>query len=93
MLSDRHPTQIASLVSAAVDSRVDIDLSVAEPVWETPFMQLTRERKERQDAAVSLMRESEMTKSLSEIFGAQLDEESVRPGTDLQLQEQSGEQS
>jgi len=93
MLSDRHPAQIASLVSAAVKGSVDINLEVTAPVWETPGMQLTRERKERQTAAVSLMRESAMTKSLSEIFGAQLDEESVRPITDRQLHEQPGEQS
>ena len=93
MLSDRHPSLIAKLVSAVVEGSVDIDLSVAPPVWETPGMQLIRERKERQDAAVSLMRESAMTKSLSEIFGAQLDEASVQPITDLHLQQPPGEHS
>jgi len=88
MLSDRHPSQIASLVSAAIDSTIDVSLSVATPVWETPGMQLRRERKERQAAAVSLMRESAMTKSLAEIFGAQLDEDSVRPITELPTGEQ-----
>ena len=88
MLSDRHPSQIASLVSAAIDSTIDVSLSVAAPVWETPGMQLRRERKERQAAAVSLMRESAMTKSLAEIFGAQLDEDSVRPITELPTGEQ-----
>ena len=79
MLSDRHPAQIGSMVSEAVGYSVVINLDVAPPKWETPGMQLTRERKERQDAAVALMRESELVKSLTAIFGAQLDEETVRP--------------
>jgi len=88
MLSDGHPSQIARMVSAAVDSTVEIDLSIAAPVWETPGMQRARERKERQDAAVSLMRESAIAKSLGEVFGAQLDEESVRSISEIQPGEQ-----
>ena len=93
MLSDRHPAQIASLVSAATDTVVEVNLTVAEPLWETPGMQVTRERKERQEAAIALMRESAMVKSLEQIFGAQLDEASVRPITDaVPSQQHTGEQ-
>ena len=93
MLSDRHPAQIASLVSAATQRSVEVNLTVAEPLWETPGMQVTRERKERQEAAVALMRESAMVKSLEQMFGAQLDEASVRPITDaVSSQQHTGEQ-
>ena len=93
MLSDRHPAQIASLVSAATDTVVEVNLTVAEPLWETPGMQVTRERKERQETAIALMRESAMVKSLEQIFGAQLDEASVRPITDaVPSQQHTGEQ-
>ena len=93
MLSDRHPAQIASLISEATDSVVEVNLTVAEPLWETPGMQVTRERKERQDAAIALMRDSAMVKSLEQMFGAQLDEASVRPITDVvPSQQHTGEQ-
>lgn len=79
MLSDRHPAQIAGLLTEATDINVTVKLTTGTPTWETPGMQLRRERDERQAAAVQEMRDSAVVQSLASTFGAQLDESTVTP--------------
>lgn len=79
MLSDRHPGLIAKLLSEATDLAVSVKLTTGSPSWETPGMQMLRERHERQVAAVQEMRESAVVKSLLSSFGARLDESTITP--------------
>jgi len=79
MLSDRHPAQIASLLGAATNLSVTVKLTIGTPTWETPGMQMVRERNERQAAAVQELRASAVVHSLANTFGARLDESTVTP--------------
>ena len=78
MLSDRHPLQIARLLSELQGHEVQVKLQVAPPPWETPGMQLARERRERHAAAVQELKDSAITQSLLEAFGARLDESTIK---------------
>jgi len=79
MLSDRHPAQIASLLGDATNLAVTVQLTTDTPTWETPGMQMVRERNERQAAAVQELRASAVVHSLANSFGAWLDESTVTP--------------
>ncbi len=79
MLSDRHPAQIASLLGNATNLSVTVKLTTGTPTWETPGMQMVRERNERQAAAVEELRASAVMQSLATTFGARLDESTVIP--------------
>ena len=79
MLRDRHPGQIASLLSDATKLTVTVKLTTGTPSWETPGMQMLRERHERQVAAVQEIRDNAVVKSLLSSFGARLDESTIMP--------------
>lgn len=79
MLSDRHPREIAALVSAATAINVNVKLTTGTPTWETPGVQMLRERNERHVAAVQELRDSPVVKTLTSAFGARLDESTITP--------------
>lgn len=78
MLNSRHPLEMQNLLSAARGEAVSVHLTVEPLAWETPSIQLARERLELRQAAIAELRENADVVALLDAFGgAQLDESTI----------------
>ncbi len=56
-----------------------LKISIEEPEAETPTQKRSREGREKQQAAESSLKDDDNVRAMEEMFGATLDEKSIRP--------------
>lgn len=79
LLNQTQKDRLSDALETHFGKGTQLKISVEEPETETPSQKKAREEKERQQIAESSLKEDANVKAMEEIFGATLDEESIRP--------------
>ena len=79
LLNQTQKERLANALEVRFGKGTQLKISIEEPEAETPAQKKAREEKERQQVAESSLKGDANVKAMEEIFGATLDEESIRP--------------
>lgn len=79
LLNQTQKERLANALEMRFGKGTQLKISIEEPEAETPAQKKAREEKERQQVAESSLKGDANVKAMEEIFGATLDEESIRP--------------
>ena len=79
LLNQTQKERLANALEMRFGNGTQLKISIEEPEAETPAQKKAREEKERQQVAESSLKGDANVKAMEEIFGATLDEESIRP--------------
>ena len=79
LLNQTQKERLANALEIRFGKGTQLKISIEEPEAETPAQKKAREEKERQQVAESSLKGDANVKAMEEIFGATLDEESIRP--------------
>ena len=79
LLNQTQKDRLARALEMRFGKDMQLKISVEEPEAETPTQKRIREERERQQAAESSLKGDDNVRAMEEIFGATLDEKSIRP--------------
>jgi len=79
LLNQTQKERLANALGMRFGKGTQLKISIEEPEAETPAQKKAREEKERQKVAESSLKGDANVKAMEEIFGATLDEKSIRP--------------
>ena len=79
LLNQTQKERLANSLEMRFGKGTQLKISIEEPEAETPAQKKAREEKERQQVAESSLKGDANVKAMEEIFGATLDEKSIRP--------------
>jgi DNA polymerase-3 subunit gamma/tau len=79
LLNQTQKERLANALGTRFGKGTQLKISIEEPEAETPAQKKAREEKERQKVAESSLKGDANVKAMEEIFGATLDEKSIRP--------------
>ncbi len=79
LLNQTQKERLANALGTRFGKGTQLKISIEEPEAETPAQKKAREEKERQQVAESSLKCDANVKVMEEIFGATLDEKSIRP--------------
>jgi len=79
LLNQTQKERLANSLEMRFGKGTQLKISIEEPEAETPAQKKAREEKDRQQVAESSLKGDANVKAMEEIFGATLDEKSIRP--------------
>jgi len=79
LLNQTQKDRLSNALEVRFGKGIQLKISVEEPDAETPAQKTAREEREKQLAAESSLKEDDNVQALEEMFGATLDEKSIRP--------------
>ncbi len=79
LLNQTQKDRLSNALEMRFGKGIQLKISVEEPDAETPAQKKAREQRERQQAAESSLKEDDNVRAMEEMFGATLDEKSIRP--------------
>ena len=79
LLNQTQKDRLSNSLEMRFGKGTQLKITVEEPEIETPAQKKAREEKEKQQVAESSLKGDANVKAMEEIFGATLDEESIRP--------------
>ena len=79
MLNQTQKDRLSNALEMRFGKGTQLKISIEEPEAETPAEKRSREQRERQQAAESSLKEDDNVRAMEELFGATLDEKSIRP--------------
>jgi DNA polymerase-3 subunit gamma/tau len=79
LLNQTQKDRLSNALEMRFGKGMQLKISVEEPDAETPAQKKAREHRERQQAAESSLKEDDNVRAMEEMFGATLDEKSIRP--------------
>ncbi len=79
LLNHTQKGRLSNALEMRFGKGIQLKISVEEPDAETPAQKKAREQRERQQAAESSLKEDDHVRAMEEMFGATLDEKSIRP--------------
>ncbi len=79
LLDQTQKDRLANALQMRFGKDMQLNISVEEPDAETPAQKTVREQREKQQVAESSLRSDDNVQAMEEMFGATLDEKSIRP--------------
>jgi DNA polymerase-3 subunit gamma/tau len=79
LLNQTQKDRLSNALEMRFGKGTQLKISVEEPEAETPAQKKAREQRERQQAAESSLKGDDNVQAMEEMFGATLDEKSIRP--------------
>jgi len=79
LLNQTQKDRLSNALEMRFGKGTQLKISIEEPEAETPAEKKAREQRERQQAAESSLKGDENVRAMEEMFGATLDEKSIRP--------------
>jgi DNA polymerase-3 subunit gamma/tau len=79
LLNQTQKDRLASALEMRFGKDTQLKISIEEPEAETPAQMKAREEREKQQAAESSLKGDDNVRAMEEMFGATLDEKSIRP--------------
>jgi len=79
LLNQTQKDRLSNALEMRFGKGIQLKISIEEPVAETPAQKRAREDREKQQAAESSLKEDDNVRAMEEMFGATLDEKSIRP--------------
>ena len=79
LLNQTQKDRLSNALEMCFGKGTQLKISIEEPEAETPAQKRAREDREKQQAAESSLKEDDNVRAMEEMFGATLDEKSIRP--------------
>ena len=79
LLNQTQKDRLSNALEMRFGKGTQLKISIEEPEAETPTQKRSREEKEKQQAAESSLKGDDNVRAMEEMFGATLDEKSIRP--------------
>jgi DNA polymerase-3 subunit gamma/tau len=79
LLNQTQKDRLSNALEMRFGKGMQLKISIEEPEAETPAQKKAREEKEKQQAAESSLKGDDNVRAMEEMFGATLDEKSIRP--------------
>jgi len=79
LLNQTQKDRLSNALEMCFGKGIQLKISIEEPDAETPSQKRAREEREKQLAAEFSLKEDDNVRALEEMFGATLDEKSIRP--------------
>jgi DNA polymerase-3 subunit gamma/tau len=79
LLNQTQKDRLSNALEMRFGKGTQLKISIEEPEAETPAQKRDREGREKQQAAESSLKEDDNVRAMEEMFGATLDEKSIRP--------------
>jgi DNA polymerase-3 subunit gamma/tau len=79
LLNQTQKDRLSNALEMRFGKGTQLKISIEEPEAETPAEKKSREQREKQQAAESSLKEDDNVRAMEEMFGATLDEKSIRP--------------
>jgi len=79
LLNQTQKDRLSNALEMRFGKGMQLKISIEEPEAETPAQKRAREEREKQQAAESSLKEDDNVRAMEEMFGATLDEKSIRP--------------
>jgi DNA polymerase-3 subunit gamma/tau len=79
LLNQTQKDRLSNALEMCFGKGIQLKISIEEPDAETPSQKRAREEREQQLAAEFSLKEDDNVRALEEMFGATLDEKSIRP--------------
>ena len=79
LLNQTQKDRLSNALEMRFGKGTQLKISIEEPEAETPTQKRSREGREKQQAAESSLKGDENVRAMEEMFGATLDEKSIRP--------------
>jgi len=79
LLNQTQKDRLSNALEMRFGKGTQLKISIEEPEAETPTQKRSREEKEKQQAAESSLKDDDNIRAMEEMFGATLDEKSIRP--------------
>jgi len=79
LLNQTQKDRLSNALEVRFGKGTQLKISIEEPEAETPTQKRSREEKEKQQAAESSLKDDDNVRAMEEMFGATLDEKSIRP--------------
>jgi DNA polymerase-3 subunit gamma/tau len=79
LLNQTQKDRLSNALEMRFGKGTQLKISIEEPEAETPAEKRSREQREKQQAAESSLKEDDNVRAMEEMFGATLDEKSIRP--------------
>ncbi len=79
LLNQTQKDRLSNALEMRFGKGTQLKISIEEPEAETPTQKRSREGREKQQAAESSLKDDDNVRAMEEMFGATLDEKSIRP--------------
>jgi len=79
LLNQTQKDRLSNALEMRFGKDTQLKISIEEPEAETPAQKKAREQREKQQAAESSLKGDDNVRAMEEMFGATLDEKSIRP--------------
>jgi len=79
LLNQTQKDRLSSALEMRFGKGIQLKISVEEPEAETPAQKRAREERDKQQAAEAALKDDDNVRAMEEMFGATLDEKSIRP--------------
>jgi len=79
LLNQTQKDRLSNALGMRFGKGIQLEISIEEPAAETPAQKRVREERKKQQAAEFSLKEDDNVRAMEEMFGATLDEKSIRP--------------